>query len=181
MRAKLVQIGNSKGLRLSKTLLELTGLADEVDLRVHGDTIVVQPIKRHPREGWADAIARVQAEDKSADWSETSDDVDDEQGLLRQADVKASRRVSVRMQMSEEKEMLGREDLKPWIVESLRASGNRGTVVQIAKHIWDNHKGELEAAGDMFFKWQYEMRWAGNQLVKERVITKSSSDGWTLN
>ena len=33
VRAKLVKIGNSRGIRLAKPLLEVAGLADEVDIQ----------------------------------------------------------------------------------------------------------------------------------------------------
>jgi len=57
VRARLVRIGNSRGLRLPKPLIEEAGLADEVDLQVRGGTIVIRPVGR-PRVGWAEAAQR---------------------------------------------------------------------------------------------------------------------------
>jgi antitoxin (DNA-binding transcriptional repressor) of toxin-antitoxin stability system/virulence-associated protein VagC len=42
MKARIVRIGNSQGIRIPKLLLEQTGLADEVELEVEGDCLVVR-------------------------------------------------------------------------------------------------------------------------------------------
>jgi antitoxin MazE len=54
MRARLVRIGNSRGVRLPKPLIEEAGLSDEVELRVRAGTIVIAAA-RQPRAGWAAA------------------------------------------------------------------------------------------------------------------------------
>lgn len=55
MRAALIRIGNSRGLRIPKALIEQCGFGDAVDLRVEDDCLVVAP-DRPLREGWADAF-----------------------------------------------------------------------------------------------------------------------------
>ena len=60
MKAKLVRIGNSRGLRLPKPLIEQAGLQEEVDLEVRGSTIVIRA-RSTPREGWAVDAARLHA------------------------------------------------------------------------------------------------------------------------
>ena len=56
MRSHLIRIGNSRGLRLPKALIEQTGLEDEVELEVKGNTIVVSKV-RPTRAGWSEAFA----------------------------------------------------------------------------------------------------------------------------
>lgn len=56
MRARLVKIGNSRGLHLAKPLLELAGLSDEVDLQAPPGVLTIRPVAR-PRAGWAEAAA----------------------------------------------------------------------------------------------------------------------------
>jgi antitoxin MazE len=56
MKAKLVRIGNSRGVRLPKPLIEEAGLSDDVDLRVHNGAIVISRLSEL-REGWAEAAA----------------------------------------------------------------------------------------------------------------------------
>ena len=54
MRASIVRIGNSRGLRLPKPLLDLCGIEEVVDLAVEDGRLIVTPLRR-PREGWAEA------------------------------------------------------------------------------------------------------------------------------
>ncbi len=54
MKARLVQIGNSRGIRLPKLLIEEVGLEDEVELRVREGAIVISPVNG-PRAGWEEA------------------------------------------------------------------------------------------------------------------------------
>jgi antitoxin MazE len=68
MRTKLVRIGNSRGVRLPKPILEASGITDEVDLKVEDGRVVLMRPEGHPREGWAESIAAVDADDE--DWSE---------------------------------------------------------------------------------------------------------------
>jgi len=56
VRAKLVKIGNSRGIRLAKPLLEVAGLADEVEIEAAPGVLTIRP-SVHPRAGWAEAAA----------------------------------------------------------------------------------------------------------------------------
>jgi antitoxin MazE len=58
MRASLVQIGNSRGIRIPKPLLEQTGLRDEVEIEVRGEQLVIRSANP-PRAGWGEAFARM--------------------------------------------------------------------------------------------------------------------------
>jgi antitoxin MazE len=55
MRARVVKIGNSQGIRIPKTLLEQTGIMDDVELEVGKNQIVIRPIS-NPRTGWDNAF-----------------------------------------------------------------------------------------------------------------------------
>jgi antitoxin MazE len=55
MKASLIAIGNSRGVRIPKALLEQTGLQGDVELEVRGAQIVIRAA-RLPRTGWADAF-----------------------------------------------------------------------------------------------------------------------------
>lgn len=57
MKTKLVRIGNSRGVRIPKPLLQQAGLEDEVHLRVIEGGIVIEAEKA-PRTGWAEAAAK---------------------------------------------------------------------------------------------------------------------------
>lgn len=56
MKAQIIQIGNSQGLRIPKTLLEETGITGEVDLERHADGILIRNLKK-PRGDWEERFA----------------------------------------------------------------------------------------------------------------------------
>lgn len=58
MKARLVRIGNSRGIRLPKPLIEEAGLTEEVELRVREGAIVIARAAA-PRSGWAEAARRL--------------------------------------------------------------------------------------------------------------------------
>ena len=57
MKASLVRIGNSRGIRLPKTLIEQYRLGETVELVAERDAIRIRASK-HPRAGWAEAAKR---------------------------------------------------------------------------------------------------------------------------
>jgi antitoxin MazE len=60
MRARIVRVGNSRGVRLPKPLLDESGLPDEVEIRAESGRIIIESARR-PRAGWTEA-ARAMAE-----------------------------------------------------------------------------------------------------------------------
>jgi len=60
MRAHLVRIGNSRGVRLPKPLIEQAGLTDVVELIVREGRIIISRVSSR-RAGWAEAAARMRA------------------------------------------------------------------------------------------------------------------------
>jgi antitoxin MazE len=71
MKAQIIQIGNSQGIRIPKVLLEDTRIAGEVDLELHPDGILIRKAQR-PRAGWAEAFK-----------SMAENDEDDHEGLAQ--------------------------------------------------------------------------------------------------
>ena len=55
MKTELIQIGNSRGIRIPKPLIEQCGLGDMVELRVENDCLVISS-ERRPRQGWEEAF-----------------------------------------------------------------------------------------------------------------------------
>ena len=56
VKARIVRIGNSQGVRIPKPLLEEAQLGDEVELRAEAGRIVIERADA-PRAGWAEAFA----------------------------------------------------------------------------------------------------------------------------
>ena len=55
MRARIVKIGNSQGIRIPKPLLKQTGITDDVELEVDQNQIIIRPVS-NPRVGWDEAF-----------------------------------------------------------------------------------------------------------------------------
>lgn len=72
--------------------------------------------------------------------------------------------------------MSDREDLKDWIVHAIRVHGGRATIVEICKHIWENHESDLRSSGNLFYTWQYDMRWAGQMLRDNGILRPAHSN-----
>jgi len=58
MKSRIVQIGNSRGIRLPKVLIEEAQLEDEVELEAEPGRIVIRRGSR-PRAGWAAAARKM--------------------------------------------------------------------------------------------------------------------------
>ena len=61
MKTRIVRVGNSRGIRLPKPLLEQAGLHDEVEIHAEPGRIVIESAAR-PRSGWAEAARAMAAE-----------------------------------------------------------------------------------------------------------------------
>lgn len=60
VKARIVAIGNSQGVRIPKPLLAHAGLAGEVELHAENGRIVIAA-SRHARAGWAEAAEQLHA------------------------------------------------------------------------------------------------------------------------
>ncbi len=60
MKANIIRIGNSQGVRIPKVFLEQTRLSGEVEMEVRGNTIIIRTASR-PRKGWEEKF-KVMAE-----------------------------------------------------------------------------------------------------------------------
>lgn len=58
MKARVVRIGDSKAIRIPKSLVEQTRVGEEVDIQVEGDRLIIALASR-PRSGWASAFAKM--------------------------------------------------------------------------------------------------------------------------
>ena len=64
METQIIKMGNSKGLRLSKTILDKYQIKEKVELILEDDQIVLRPIES-PRKNW---------EEKFQEMAKNSDD-----------------------------------------------------------------------------------------------------------
>ncbi len=68
MKTRLVRIGNSRGIRLPKPVIQEAGLTEEVELHVRPGAVLIEPAAG-ARAGWAEAAQRLaaQGEDRLLD------------------------------------------------------------------------------------------------------------------
>lgn len=58
MELSVVQIGNSKGIRLTKTILDKYNITDTVELILAKEYIILKP-KATPRKGWEKSFEKM--------------------------------------------------------------------------------------------------------------------------
>lgn len=69
MKARIIQIGNSQGIRIPKVLLEEADISGEIDLVAVEDGILIRSISK-PRSDWDAAFARSTESDEDAELHE---------------------------------------------------------------------------------------------------------------
>lgn len=60
MEVSVIKIGNSKGIRFSKTIIERYNIRDTVDLILEKGQIIIRPLSK-PRKGWEEAFEEMHA------------------------------------------------------------------------------------------------------------------------
>jgi len=60
MEVSVVKIGNSRGIRFSKTIIERYNIHDTVDLILDKGQIIIKPLSK-PRKGWDKAFIAMHA------------------------------------------------------------------------------------------------------------------------
>lgn len=56
MLAKIVQIGNSRGIRIPKSVFEQCNFGSEVSLKIDKKKLIIESATKKPREGWEEAF-----------------------------------------------------------------------------------------------------------------------------
>jgi hypothetical protein len=80
--------------------------------------------------------------------------------------------------------MVTREDLEGWLKSALKDLGGKGKIVEICKWVWKHHERELEGSGDLFYTWQYDIRWAAKRLRDKKImksVAASPRNLWELS
>lgn len=77
MEISVIKIGNSKGIRLSKTLIDRYNIKETVDLIMDKGQIILKPVSK-PRKEWEKAFEKMA---KNEDDNLLIDDVFDDENL----------------------------------------------------------------------------------------------------
>ncbi len=65
MKQRIIKIGNSKGLRLSKSILERYNIKDEIELIFEEERIIIKAVDT-PRKNWTEKFIEMQLNDDDA-------------------------------------------------------------------------------------------------------------------
>ena len=65
METAIIKIGNSKGLRLSKTILEKYNIKDKIEMILEKGQIILRPIDV-PRENWEESFKEMRINNDDA-------------------------------------------------------------------------------------------------------------------
>ena len=71
--------------------------------------------------------------------------------------------------------MATKYDLVDWLVDALFACGGSGRIPELCKHVWNTHEHDLRRSGDLFYTWQYDIRWAAQELRDRGKIKPNGS------
>ncbi len=63
-----------------------------------------------------------------------------------------------------------KHDLPKKLELVLKLIGGKGTIVEVCKVFWDKYEDELRNSGDLFYTWQYDIRWAATELRKDKIM-----------
>lgn len=66
--------------------------------------------------------------------------------------------------------MVTREDIKQWIILCLQEGNGSAWPREFSKYSWNNYESELKAYGDVLYTWQYDIRWAAQQLRYNGIL-----------
>lgn len=59
MKVNIIPIGNSRGIRLPKAIIEQCHIGKQVDLRVDDDNIIIKSLHKKPRNNWDAAFKKM--------------------------------------------------------------------------------------------------------------------------
>ena len=80
MKVKLINIGNSKGLRLPKTIIQQYKIGEDLQIELQEDGILLKPLTK-PRTGWSEqfetAVKPIEKQEKN--WIEARNRFDKEE------------------------------------------------------------------------------------------------------
>ncbi|MBI5558426.1 MAG: AbrB/MazE/SpoVT family DNA-binding domain-containing protein [Deltaproteobacteria bacterium] len=68
MKASIIKIGNSQGVRIPKPIIDQCGFENEVEFEVRNHDLIIKPLRR-PRQDWENAfkVMAANGEDKLLD------------------------------------------------------------------------------------------------------------------
>jgi hypothetical protein len=63
---------------------------------------------------------------------------------------------------------MNRYDLPDILYSSIKSMGGQTSIIDVCRYIWKHYQQELLNSGDLFYTWQYDIRWAATELRKTK-------------
>jgi antitoxin MazE len=62
MKTHIISIGNSRGIRIPKAILEQCRIEKDVELELENDKIILKPLRKTPRKTWTQAFQKMKSQ-----------------------------------------------------------------------------------------------------------------------
>jgi len=59
MLISIIPIGNSKGIRIPKNILQQLNIEEQVEIEVRDTELLIRPARKKPRDGWREALSQL--------------------------------------------------------------------------------------------------------------------------
>lgn len=66
MKVNIVSIGNSKGIRIPKSILDQCKFNTEAELEVANNKLIIKPVRKKSRDGWGSACRSMHERNEDA-------------------------------------------------------------------------------------------------------------------
>lgn len=61
-----------------------------------------------------------------------------------------------------------RYDLPDILYSAIKDMGGQTNIIDVCKYVWEKYESDLRHSGDLFYTWQYDIRWAATELRKSK-------------
>ncbi|MCU0104998.1 hypothetical protein N7603_04945 [Acholeplasma vituli] len=72
------------------------------------------------------------------------------------------------------KSTLSREDLNRILILLLKELDGSGTIIEICRLFWKKYGHNISQNEDIFYTWQYDIRWSASVLREQGILKLSS-------
>lgn len=60
-----------------------------------------------------------------------------------------------------------KDDLPDLLYDTIKKLGGSAIMIEVFREFWNEYDSELQKSGDLFYTWNYDIRWAATELRKQ--------------
>ena len=72
--------------------------------------------------------------------------------------------------------MVTKQILEKMIIEAIKKSSGKASVLEVSKFIWDKYQDDLLKSGNILYTWQYDIRWVAVKLRERGILKQAASN-----